>query len=34
MGMRKTLDITADGTDQEYVAEVGFWGQYRMWRTK
>lgn len=34
MGMRKTLDITADGTAQEYVAEVGFWGQYRMWRTK
>ncbi|OSN06696.1 hypothetical protein AU510_07180 [Lonsdalea britannica] len=32
-GMRKTLDVLADGTDQEYVAEVGIWGQYRLWRT-
>ena len=32
MGMRKSLDLVADGTPQEYVAEVGFWGQYRMWR--
>ena len=34
MGMRKTLDINADGQDQEYLAEIGFWGQYRMWRVK
>ncbi|MCS3602751.1 hypothetical protein M2371_001960 [Buttiauxella sp. BIGb0471] len=34
MGMRKTLDITADGKDQEYLTEIGFWGQYRMWRVK
>lgn len=34
LGMRKTLDIVADGNDQEYVAENGVWGQYRMWRTK
>ncbi len=34
MGMRKTLDIVADGTDQEYVTENGFWGQYRMWQVK
>lgn len=34
MGMRKTLDINADGQDQEYLAEVGFWGQYRVWRVK
>ncbi|MFU2166567.1 hypothetical protein [Lelliottia nimipressuralis] len=34
MGMRKTLDLVADGTPQEYVAEVGFWGQYRMWKVK
>ncbi|ENG6105791.1 hypothetical protein ACAY19_001381 [Serratia liquefaciens] len=34
MGMRKTLDIIADGTDQEYVTENGFWGQYRMWQVK
>ncbi|EKN4881412.1 hypothetical protein DVQ40_19475 [Yersinia enterocolitica] len=34
MGMRKTLDIIADGTTQEYVTETGMWGQYRMWRTK
>ncbi len=34
MGMRKTLDLIADGTDQEYIAENGFWGQYRMWRSK
>lgn len=34
MGMRKTLDIDADGQEQEYLAEVGFWGQYRMWRVK
>ncbi|MDY0927955.1 hypothetical protein GJV14_23705 [Enterobacteriaceae bacterium RIT697] len=33
MGMRKSLDIVADGTPQEYATEVGFWGQYRMWRT-
>ncbi len=32
MGMRKTLDIVADGHPQEYVAELGVWGQYRMWR--
>lgn len=34
MGMRKTLDIVTDGKDQEYLAEVGFWGQYRMWQVK
>ncbi|AKJ41996.1 hypothetical protein SOASR032_05440 [Pragia fontium] len=34
LGMRKTLDISADGTPQEYVTEVGVWRQYRMWRTK
>jgi hypothetical protein len=34
MGMRKSLDLIADGTPQEYVAELGFWGQYRMWRAK
>ncbi len=34
LGMRKSLDIIADGTPQEYATEVGFWGQYRMWRTK
>ncbi|KEY60918.1 hypothetical protein [Serratia sp. DD3] len=34
MGMRKTLDLVADGTPQEYISEVGFWGQYRMWRVK
>ncbi|WAH62090.1 hypothetical protein LZ023_37325 (plasmid) [Pseudomonas silvicola] len=34
LGMRKSLDIVADGTPQEYATEVGFWGQYRMWRTK
>ncbi|UYF57306.1 hypothetical protein M2R49_09175 [Citrobacter amalonaticus] len=34
MGMRKTLDIIADGTEQEYITEQGVWGQYRMWRTK
>ncbi|WP_213993872.1 hypothetical protein [Sodalis sp. dw_96] len=34
MGMRKTLDIIANGTEQQYIAENGFWGQYRMWRTK
>lgn len=34
MGMRKTLDIVADGSEQEYVTEIGFWGQYRMWRIK
>lgn len=32
--MRKTLDIVADGTPQEYVTEQGAWGQYRMWQTK
>ncbi|MEM0650775.1 hypothetical protein AAFL31_02975 [Klebsiella huaxiensis] len=26
MGMRKTLDIVADGTPQEYVTEQGAWG--------
>ncbi|ASY79274.1 hypothetical protein BJK05_04390 [Pectobacterium polaris] len=34
MGMRKTLDVIADGSEQEYVTEIGMWGQYRMWRTK
>ncbi len=34
MGMRKSLDIVADGSPQEYATEVGFWGQYRMWRTQ
>lgn len=34
MGMRKTLDLVADGAPQEYIAEVGFWGQYRMWRVR
>ncbi|WP_455810768.1 hypothetical protein [Pseudomonas graminis] len=34
MGMRKTLDVNADGQDQEYITEVGMWGQYRMWREK
>lgn len=34
MGMRKSLDLIADGAPQEYVAELGFWGQYRMWRAK
>lgn len=34
MGMRKTLDIDANGQEQEYLVEVGFWGQYRMWRVK
>lgn len=34
MGMRKALDIDANGQDQEYLTEVGFWGQYRMWRVK
>ncbi|ADW76091.1 hypothetical protein EJP81_22890 (plasmid) [Rahnella aquatilis] len=34
MGMRKTLDIIGDGQDQEYIAEQGIWGQYRMWREK
>jgi len=33
-GMRKTLDLVADGQPQEYVAELGVWGQYRMWRKK
>jgi uncharacterized lipoprotein YajG len=33
LGMRKSLDVIADGTPQEYATEVGFWGQYRMWRT-
>lgn len=32
MGMRKSLEINADGADQEYLTEVGFWGQYRMWQ--
>ncbi|EAA9301822.1 hypothetical protein BHZ80_19205 [Salmonella enterica] len=34
MGMRKSLDLMADGSPQEYVAENGFWGQYRLWRVK
>lgn len=34
MGMRKTLDLNADGQDQKYIAEQGMWGQYRMWREK
>ncbi|MCU1787524.1 hypothetical protein CUU54_01465 [Pectobacterium polaris] len=34
MGMRKTLDVIADGSEHEYVTEIGMWGQYRMWRTK
>lgn len=34
LGMRKSLDLIADGTPQEYVAENGFWGQYRLWRVK
>lgn len=34
MGMRKTLDIDANGQEQEYATEVGVWGQYRMWRVK
>lgn len=33
-GMRKSLEINADGIDQEYLTEIGFWGQYRMWRVK
>ncbi|EDV2803187.1 hypothetical protein CSN22_004899 [Salmonella enterica subsp. diarizonae] len=34
MGLRKTLDLIADGTTQEYLTEIGFWGQYRLWRVK
>lgn len=34
MGMRKSLEIVADGGEQEYIAENGIWGQYRMWRVK
>ena len=34
LGMRKTLDVVATGTPQEYATEIGFWGQYRMWRTQ
>jgi len=34
MGMRKTLDLVADGAPQEYVTEIGFWGQYRLWRVQ
>lgn len=34
LGMRKTLNIITDGTPQDYVTEIGFWGQYRMWQTK
>lgn len=34
MGMRKSLDILVDGTPQEYMTEVGAWGQYRMWQVK
>lgn len=34
LGMRRTVDVLADGTDQEYLSEVGFWGQYRLWRTR
>jgi hypothetical protein len=34
MGMRKTLDVNADGVPKEYLTEVGFWGQYRLWQVK
>ncbi|AYH12603.1 hypothetical protein C5E22_12320 [Pectobacterium parmentieri] len=34
MGMRKTVDVIANGGEQEYVTEVGLWGQYRLWQTK
>ncbi|MFB0711477.1 hypothetical protein ACEU59_09920 [Buttiauxella noackiae] len=34
MGMRKSLEIKADGVEQNYLTEVGFWGQYRMWQVK
>lgn len=34
MGMRKSLEIDATGGEQEYMAENGMWGQYRMWRIK
>lgn len=34
MGLRKTLDVVADGTEQEYETELGFFNQFRMWRTK
>lgn len=34
LGMRKSLDILVDGTPQEYMTEVGAWGQYRMWQVK
>ncbi|MBB3324863.1 hypothetical protein [Atlantibacter sp. RC6] len=34
MGMRKSLEIDASGGEQEYLAENGMWGQYRMWRIK
>ncbi|SEA54423.1 hypothetical protein SAMN02982996_01905 [Lonsdalea quercina] len=34
MGMRRTVDVLADGTEQEYLTEVGIWGQYRLWRTQ
>ncbi|AOR65137.1 hypothetical protein [Pectobacterium wasabiae] len=34
MGMRKTVDVIANGNEQEYVTEVGFWGQYGLWQTK
>ncbi|MFP1762322.1 hypothetical protein [Lonsdalea quercina] len=34
MGMRRTVDVFADGTEQEYLTEVGIWGQYRLWRTQ
>lgn len=31
---RKSLDINADGTYQEYKTETGAAGQYRMWQVK
>lgn len=34
LGMRRTVDVLADGSEQEYAAEVGFGGQYRLWRTR
>ncbi|WP_277971893.1 hypothetical protein [Pantoea agglomerans] len=34
LGMRKSLEILTDGGEQEYIAENGMWGQYRMWRVK
>ncbi|EPZ2457888.1 hypothetical protein ACXLRS_003125 [Citrobacter youngae] len=34
MGMRKSLEITAGGVEQNYLTEIGFWGQYRMWQVQ